>query len=232
MHVLVCDPISPRGIAYFQARPEFQVTVLPKRLSEAELIAIVGNVDALVVRSETKVTKKILEAAPQLKVVGRAGVGVDNVDYETATQRGVVVMNTPAGNTISTAELTFFLLGALARKIPAAHGTMAGGKWDRKAFQGTELFGKTLGVLGMGRIGTEVARRAQVFGMRVIAYDPFLSEARAKQLGVELAMDPDAVYREADFITIHMPVTDATRRGGPSSGAHPRADRRAPPPGP
>lgn len=211
MHVLVCDPISPRGIAFFQARPEFKVTVLPKRLSEAELLPLVADVDAMVVRSETKVTAKVLEAAKQLKVVGRAGVGVDNVDVAAATQRGVVVMNTPGGNTITTAELTFFMLGALARKIPAAHGTMAAGKWDRKAFQGTEVFGKTLGILGAGRIGTEVGKRALAFGMRVVAYDPFLTDGRAKQLGFELAIDPDAVYREADFITVHMPVTNETR---------------------
>ncbi len=211
MHVLVCDPISPRGIAFFQARPEFKVTVLPKRLSEAELLPLVADVDAMVVRSETKVTAKVLEAAKQLKVVGRAGVGVDNVDVAAATQRGVVVMNTPGGNTITTAELTFFMLGALARKIPAAHGTMAGGKWDRKAFQGTEICGKTLGILGAGRIGTEVGKRALAFGMRVVAYDPFLTDSRAKQLGFELAIDPDAVYREADFITVHMPVTNETR---------------------
>ena len=127
LHVLVCDPISPKGIAFFQGRPEFKVTVLPKRLTEAELIPIVGDVDAMVVRSETKVTKKLMEAAPNLKVVGRAGVGVDNVDVEAATARGVVVMNTPAGNTITTAELTFFMLGSIARKVPAAHATMAAG---------------------------------------------------------------------------------------------------------
>ena len=211
MHVLVCDPISPRGIAYFQARPEFKVTVLSKRLSEAELLPLLADVEALVVRSETKVTLAVLEAAPKLRVVGRAGVGVDNVDVSAATQRGVVVMNTPAGNTVTTAELTFFMLGALARKIPAAHATMAAGKWDRKAFQGIEIHGKTLGVLGMGRIGSEVAKRALAFGMRVIAYDPFLTEARARQLGVELVADTDAIYRSSDFITVHMPVTPDTR---------------------
>jgi D-3-phosphoglycerate dehydrogenase len=211
MHVLVCDPISPRGIAYFQARPEFKVTVLPKRLSEAELLPLLADVEAMVVRSETKVTRAVMEAAPKLRVVGRAGVGVDNVDVEAATQRGVVVMNTPAGNTITTAELTFFMLGALARKIPGAHATMAAGKWDRKAFQGTEISGKTLGVLGMGRIGSEVAKRALAFGMRVMAYDPFLNEVRAKQLGVELATESDAIYRASDFITVHMPVTAETR---------------------
>ena len=211
MNVLVCDPISPRGIAYFQARPEFNVTVLSKRLTEAELLPMVATADALVVRSETKVTQKVLEAALQLKVVGRAGVGVDNVNVDAATARGVVVMNTPGGNTITTAELTFFMLGALARKIPAAHGSMAAGKWDRKAFQGTEVFGKTLGVLGVGRIGGEVAKRAVAFGMRVLAYDPFLTEARARQLGVELVQDLDGIYRESDFITVHMPVTKDTR---------------------
>lgn len=211
MKILVCDPISPKGIALLQARPEFQVVVLPKRLSEAELLPVVADVVAMVVRSETKVTAKVLEAASKLRVVGRAGVGVDNVDVEAATQRGVVVMNTPAGNTITTAELTFAMILSLARKVPQAHATMTAGKWDRKLFQGVELADKTLGVLGMGRIGTEVARRALAFGMHVIGYDPFLTEARAKALGVELASDLDAVYREADFITVHMPVTEQTR---------------------
>jgi len=211
MKILVCDPISPKGIALLQQRPEFEVVVLSKRLSEAELIPLVADAVAMVVRSETKVTKKVLEAAPQLRVVGRAGVGVDNVDVEAATQRGVVVMNTPAGNTITTAELTFTMLLSLARKVPQAHGTMVAGKWDRKQFQGIELAGKTLGVLGMGRIGTEVAKRAIAFGMRVIGYDPFLTEARAKALGIELATDLDVVYRQADFITVHMPVTEQTK---------------------
>lgn len=211
MHVLVCDPISPRGIAYFHARPEFKVTVLPKHLPEAELLPLLADVEAMVVRSETKVTRTVLESAPKLRVVGRAGVGIDNVDVEAATQRGVVVMNTPAGNTITTAELTFFMLGALARRIPQAHATMVAGKWDRKAFQGLEVFGKTLGVLGMGRIGSEVAKRALAFGLKVLAYDPFLTESRAKQLGVDLATEVDSLYQSSDFITVHMPVTAETR---------------------
>jgi D-3-phosphoglycerate dehydrogenase / 2-oxoglutarate reductase len=211
MKILVCDPISPKGIALLQQRPEFEVVVLPKRLTEAELLPIVADAVAMVVRSETKVSKKVLEAAPKLRVVGRAGVGVDNVDVEAATQRGVVVMNTPAGNTITTAELTFTMLLSLARKVPQAHCTMVAGKWDRKQFQGVELAGKTLGVLGMGRIGTEVAKRAIAFGMRVVGYDPFLTEARAKALGIELATELDMVYREADFITVHMPVTEQTK---------------------
>jgi D-3-phosphoglycerate dehydrogenase / 2-oxoglutarate reductase len=211
MKVLVCDPISPKGITLLQQRPEFQVTVLPKRLSEAELLPLVSDVVAMIVRSETKVTKKIIEAATKLRVVGRAGVGVDNIDVEAATQRGVVVMNTPGGNTITTAELTFAMLLSLARKVPQAHGSMVAGKWDRKLYQGVELAEKTLGILGMGRIGGEVAKRALAFGMRVLAYDPFLSEARAKALGVELVGELDAVYRDADFITVHMPVTEQTK---------------------
>src|SRR6478736_1690119 len=159
MKILVCDPISPKGIALLQQRPEFEVVVLPKRLSEAELLPIVADAVAMVVRSETKITRKVLEAASKLRVVGRAGVGIDNVDVEAATQRGVVVMNTPGGNTITTAELSFAMILSLARKLPQAHGSMAAGKWDRKLYQGSELFGKTLGVLGMGRIGTEVAKR-------------------------------------------------------------------------
>ena len=211
MKIIVCDPISPKGIALLQQRPEFQVVVLPKRLPEAELIPLVADATALVVRSETKVTRKIIEAAKQLRVVGRAGVGVDNVDIEAATQHGTVVMNTPGGNTVTTAELSFAMLLALARKVPQAHATMVAGKWDRKLFQGVELQGKTLGVLGMGRIGTEVAKRAIAFGMKVVAYDPYLTEDRAKAVGAEFAPEVDHVYRVADFITVHMPVTKETK---------------------
>src|SRR6266850_957145 len=132
MKILVCDPVSPKGISLLEQRPEFQVVVLPERLSEAELLPVVQDAVALVVRSETKVTKAVIEAAKQLRVVGRAGVGVDNVDVEAATQRGVVVMNTPGGNTISTAELSFAMILALTRKLPQAHGSMAAGNWDRK----------------------------------------------------------------------------------------------------
>jgi len=210
MNVMICDPISPKGIALLQQQPEFKVTVLETRLSEAELLPLVGEVSAMVVRSETKVTKNVIEAAPKLRVVGRAGVGVDNVDVETATQRGIVVMNTPGGNTISTAELTFSMLMALARKIPQAHGSMKAGEWNRKEFQGVELYNKTLGILGMGRIGSEVARRAIAFGMRVLAYDPYLSLSRAKALQVEL-VELDEIYARADFITVHMPMSDETR---------------------
>jgi D-3-phosphoglycerate dehydrogenase len=211
MKILVCDPVSAAGIALLQQRPEFEVVVLPKRLSESELLPVVKDVVAMVVRSETKVTRKVIEAAPHLRVVGRAGVGVDNVDVEAATERGVVVMNTPGGNTISTAELTFTMLLSLARKVPQAYASMAAGKWDRKQFQGSEVSGKTLGILGLGRIGLEVAKRAQAFGMTVVGYDPFLAEARARALGVTLYADLDEVYRHADFITVHTHLTDQTR---------------------
>jgi D-3-phosphoglycerate dehydrogenase / 2-oxoglutarate reductase len=210
MNVLICDPISPKGIALFQQCPQFTVTVLKERLTEAQLLPLVADVDAMVVRSETKITKAVMNAAPKLRVVGRAGVGVDNVDVETATQRGIVVMNTPSGNTISTAELTFSMLMALARKIPQAHMSMKAGEWNRKAFQGVELYNKTLGILGMGRIGTEVARRAIVFGMRVLAYDPYLTISRANALQVEL-VELDEIFARCDFITVHMPMSDETK---------------------
>ncbi len=210
MKILICDPISPKGIALFQQRTEFEVVVLKQRLPEAELLPLVADVEALVVRSETKVTRKVIESAPKLRVVGRAGVGVDNVDVDAATQRGIVVMNTPAGNTISTAELTFSMLMALARKIPQAHASMKAGEWNRKAFSGVELYNKTIGILGMGRIGSEVARRAIVFGMRVLAYDPYLTLSRANAMQVEL-VELDDVFARADFITVHMPMSDETK---------------------
>src|SRR5437773_12317870 len=199
MNVMICDPISPKGIALLQQRPEFKVTVLERRLPEGELLRLVGDVAAMVVRSETKVTKKVIEAAPQLRVVGRAGVGVDNVDVEAATQGGIAVMNTPGGNTISTAELTFSMLMALARKIPQAHASMKAGQWNRKEFQGVELCNKSLGILGMGRIGSEVARRAIAFGLRVLACDPYLLLSRVLALLVDL-FEPDVIYSLFDFI--------------------------------
>ncbi len=210
MNILICDPISPKGIALFQQRTEFNVTVLKQKISEAELLPLVADVEAMVVRSETKITRKVIEAAPKLRVVGRAGVGVDNVDVEAATARGIVVMNTPGGNTISTAELTFSMLMSLARKIPQAHASMKAGEWNRKSFQGVELYNKTLGILGMGRIGSEVARRAIAFGMRVLAYDPYLTLSRANALQVEL-VELDDIFARCDFITVHMPMSDETK---------------------
>jgi len=210
MKIMICDPISPKGIALFQQRKEFDVVVLKQRLPEAELLSLVQDVVAMVVRSETKISRKVIDGAPKLRVVGRAGVGVDNVDVDAATQRGIVVMNTPGGNTISTAELTFSMLMSLARRIPQAHASMKAGEWNRKAFSGVELYNKTLGILGMGRIGTEVARRAIAFGMRVLAYDPYLTLSRANALQVEL-LELDDLLPHCDFITVHMPMSDETR---------------------
>ena len=206
MQVLVCDNISPKGVDCLKAQPELDVTLVESGLTD-ELLA---NVEAIIVRSATKMTPELMDKAPKLRVVGRAGVGVDNVDVDYATNRGIVVMNTPTGNTISTTELTFSMMMALARKIPQAHMSMKEGKWDRKSFAGSELSGKTLGICGMGRIGGQVARRAIAFGMRVLAYDPYLSLNKARELQVEL-LELDELLGRSDFITLHMPLTDQTR---------------------
>jgi D-3-phosphoglycerate dehydrogenase len=207
--VLVSDPVSDRGVTELRGGGELDVTV-NTGLKEDKLLEIIPEFSALVVRSQTKVTAKVIEAATRLRVIGRAGVGVDNVDVDAATRRGVIVMNTPGGNTISTAEHSFSLLMSLARKIPQAHASIVAGKWDRKSFEGVELYDKTLAVLGMGRIGTEVARRAMAFGMRVLAYDPYLSASRARTLQVELVEHLDDLLPRADFITMHMLATRET----------------------
>ncbi len=209
--ILVADGVSPKGIAVLSDNPSFQVEAVSTGIKEDELITKIADIDALIIRSATKVTAKALEAAKRLKVIGRAGVGVDNVNVEAATERGIVVMNTPGGNTISTAEQTFSLLLSLARKIPQAHASMVAGKWDKKSFEGTELCGKTLGIIGMGRIGGEVARRAIAFGMSVVAYDPYLVQSRARSLQVELADQLDELLTRADFITVHMHMTPETK---------------------
>ncbi len=207
--VLIADSISQRGIDELAASETLEVTVRTGQ-SEAELVQLIPEFSALVVRSQTKVTPPILQAAAKLRVIGRAGVGVDNVDVETATRRGVIVMNTPGGNTISTAEHAFSLLLSVARKIPQAHANLQSGKWDRKQFEGTELYNKTLGIIGMGRIGSELSRRAIAFGMRVLAYDPYLSSSRARSLQVELIEELDELLPLADFITLHTPLTPET----------------------
>jgi len=208
--VLVADAISPRGIEALAVGGDLLVDVRTG-LKEPDLIEIIPEYAAVVVRSQTKVTAKVIGAARALKVVGRAGVGVDNVDVEAATRRGIIVMNTPGGNTISTAEHAFSLLVSIARNIPQADTSMKAGKWDRKNFEGVELYGKTLGILGMGRIGTEIARRGIAFGMRAIAYDPYLSPARARSLQVELFDDLNEVLGRSDFVTLHMPITSETQ---------------------
>lgn len=207
--VLVSDPISDMGIQ--QLVDAADISVEKKTgLSEDELVAIIADYDALLVRSQTRVTARILEAATNLKVVGRAGVGVDNIDLEAATKRGVIVINAPDGNTITTCEHAFAMMMALSRHIPQAHMKTVQGVWDRKSFLGVELRNKTLGVLGMGRIGSEVAKRAKAFGMEILAYDPFLTEERAEKLQVKLA-SIDEIVRNADFMTLHTPLTPETR---------------------
>jgi D-3-phosphoglycerate dehydrogenase len=210
--VLVSDPISEKGVDALRNAPGISVDV-NTGLKPEELLKIIGEYHGLVVRSETKVTPEVFAVAKNLKVIGRAGVGVDNIDRAAATDHGVIVMNTPTGNTISTAEHAFTLMLATARNIGPAHAEVLKGNFKaaRKAYQGIELNGKRLAVIGMGRIGTEFAKRAQAFNMQVVAYDPFLSQARADQLKVELAATPDAAIAGADVVTLHVPLTDQTK---------------------
>lgn len=208
--VLVSDPISDKGVDALRSAPEISVDV-KTGLKPEELLEIIGDYHGLVVRSETKVTPAVFAAAKNLKAIGRAGVGVDNIDRAAATDHGVVVMNTPSGNTISTAEHTFALMLSLARNIGQAHCSMIAGRWDRKTLQGVELCGKRLAILGMGRIGTEVAKRAQAFGMSVVAYDPFLTAARAEALKVDHAQSADEALQNADVATLHIPLTAETK---------------------
>lgn len=205
--ILIADPVAPEGIELLRAIGEVEVKT--GQAADA-LVASIENYDALVVRSETKVTRAILEAGTRLQVVGRAGVGVDNIDLEAATERGVIVVNAPQGNTIAAAEHTIALLMALARHIPQADASMRAGKWDRKTYVGTEVRGKTLGVIGLGPIGSEVARRGVGLDMRVLAHDPYVAEERVRSLGAEPA-DFETLISVADFISVHVPMTAATR---------------------
>lgn len=209
--ILVSDPISDKGVELLSKHPDLEVDV-NTGLSPEELIKIIPSYQGLIIRSQTKVTAEVLAAATELKAVGRAGVGVDNVDRDAATNHGVIVMNTPTGNTISTAELAFTLMLSAARNIGAAHNAVLQGDFPaaRKAYAGIELNNKRLAVIGMGRIGAEFTKRAQAFGMTVIAYDPFLTQARADQLKIELADSPDAALNGADVVTLHVPLTDST----------------------
>lgn len=207
MKILVSDPVSAQGVEILQK--EFQVDIKTK-LPMDELIRIIPEYDALVVRSETKVTKEVIEAATNLKAIGRAGVGVDNIDVEAATKKGVIVMNAPEGNTIAATEHTIAMMMALTRNIPQAYSSMKNSEWQRGKFVGVEVRGKTLGVVGLGRIGTGVAKRAIAMEMKIVAYDPFISAERAKALGIEL-VDMEGIFEKADFITLHLPLTPETR---------------------
>ncbi len=206
--VLISDKLSPAAVEIFRNRG-IEVDV-KTGLSPADLRAIIAEYDGLAVRSSTKVTRELLEVAETLKVVGRAGIGVDNVDVKSATARGVVVMNTPYGNAITTAEHAIAMMFALARQIPEASASTKAGKWEKNRFMGVELTGKTLGLIGCGNIGSIVADRAQGLKMRVIAFDPYLTEKRALDLGVEKVELDDLIAR-ADLITLHTPLTDSTR---------------------
>lgn len=208
MKVLVSDNISSKGVEILK-KAGLDVDV-KTGLKPDELKAIIGKYHALIVRSATKATAEIIEAAKNLKVIGRAGSGLDNVDKAAASKRGVVVMNTPGGNTITTAEHTIAMMFAAARKIPQASASMAANKWEKKKFMGSELYNKTLGIIGLGNIGGEVAKRAQGLGMNVIAYDPFLSLEKAKSMGIGKVEIPELI-RRAEFITIHTPLTAETK---------------------
>ncbi|BAT61644.1 D-3-phosphoglycerate dehydrogenase [Variibacter gotjawalensis] len=206
--VLIADKLSPAAVAIFKERGV--ETDVNTGLDKDQLAEIIGNYDGIAIRSATKITPKILEKAKNLKVVGRAGIGVDNVDVPAATQKGVIVMNTPFGNSITTAEHAISLMLALARQIPAADTSTQAGKWEKNRFMGVEITGKTLGVIGCGNIGSIAADRALGLRMKVIAFDPFLSEERAVDLGVE-KVELEDLFRRADFITLHTPLTDRTR---------------------
>jgi D-3-phosphoglycerate dehydrogenase len=206
--VLISDSLSPAAVKIFEDRG---VEVLFKTdMSPDELIGCIGEFDGLAVRSATKVTKDVLAAATNLKVVGRAGIGVDNIDVDEATARGVIVMNTPFGNSITTAEHAIAMMFALARDIPEANASTQAGKWEKNRFMGVEVTSKTLGIIGCGNIGSIVADRALGLKMKVVAYDPYLTMERAKDLGVR-KVELDELFAQADFITLHTPLTDATR---------------------
>jgi D-3-phosphoglycerate dehydrogenase len=205
--VLVSDQISELGVAKLR---EKAIVDVKTDLTPDALVSIIPQYDALIVRSSTKVTRQVLEAGTNLKVVGRAGVGVDNIDVEAATERGVIVINAPEGNTISAAEHTIAMMTSLARNIPGAAASMKAGEWQRNKFMGVELYKKTLGVIGIGRIGSEVIKRTKAMDMHILAYDPYIAAERAEKLGVTLT-SLEEIYRKADFITLHTPLTKATK---------------------
>ncbi|AXQ92340.1 phosphoglycerate dehydrogenase [Cereibacter sphaeroides] len=208
--VLVSDELSETAVQIFRDRG-VEVDYMPKLGKDKEKLAeIIGQYDGLAIRSATKVTEKLLEAATNLKVIGRAGIGVDNVDIPAASRKGVIVMNTPFGNSITTAEHAIAMMFAVARQLPEANVSTHAGKWEKSRFMGVEVFNKTLGVIGAGNIGGIVCNRAVGLHMKVVAYDPFLSEERAKQLGV-IKVELDELLAKADFITLHVPLTDKTR---------------------
>jgi len=209
MKILVCDPISEKGLDLLYHTPGLEITTKYKS-TEEELIKIVPEYHAILVRSQTKITAPVIEKATNLKVIGRAGVGVDNINVDAATIKGVVVVNAPEGNTIAAAEHTMAMMLAMARNVPQANIKLKNKEWDRKNFVGVELRNKTLGILGLGKIGTQVAKRAKAFDMKVIGYDPYISKERAKTFGIEV-VNLEELVKKSDFITLHMPKTEETR---------------------
>jgi D-3-phosphoglycerate dehydrogenase len=205
--ILVSDSIAEEGINVLRSEADVDIKL---KLKPNELISIIPDYDALVVRSETKVTAEVIEAGKKLQVIGRAGIGVDNIDLEAATRHGVVVVNAPAGNAVATAEHAIALLLALARHIPQAYSRLKAGEWRREGFIGTEVRNKILGIIGLGRVGSEVARLAKGLEMKLIVYDPFVSAEKGRHLGVEL-VSLEELLRRSDFITVHVPLTEATR---------------------
>jgi D-3-phosphoglycerate dehydrogenase len=205
--VLVSDTIDQAGIDILSQVAQVDIKT---NLSPEELVGIISDYDALMIRSGTRVTKEIIEAGKQLKIIGRAGVGVDNVDVPAATRQGIVVVNSPEGNTIAAAEHALAMMLSLSRHIPDANQSVKNNQWDRKSFMGAEVYKKTLGVVGLGKIGSHVATVARAMGMKLLAYDPFISIERADQLGCRL-VDMDILLQEADYITLHMPKTPETK---------------------
>ena len=205
--VLVSDPIGPEGVSLLETGADVDVKT---GMKPAELLETVGGYQALVVRSETKVNREVIEAGKNLQVIARAGIGVDNIDLDAATGAGIAVVNAPTGNTVAAAEHTLALMLAMARNVPGAHESLKSGEWRRSAFMGIEVREKTLGICGLGRVGTEVARRAQAFGMRLVGYDPFVAPDYARRIGVEL-LSLDDLLAESDFVTLHTPLTEGTR---------------------
>lgn len=207
--ILIAESLDEEGINRLRKKRTFEATQ-KFGMCEEDLVSCIPEYDALIIRSETKVTDSVINAASRLRVIGRAGVGLDNVDIEAATRKGIVVMNTPGGNTISAAEHTISMILALSRNIPQANASLKEGRWDRKKFQGTEVYGKTLGIVGLGRVGSEVARRAQGLEMKVIACDPLISKQRVQELAIGL-FDLEQLLPQVDYLSLHTPLTQKTR---------------------
>jgi Phosphoglycerate dehydrogenase and related dehydrogenases len=208
-NVIVLDPVSQDGIQALIDNDNFRVT-RQEGLSEAQIIDIIHDFDAAIVRSQTKITERIIQHAKKLKMIARAGVGVDNIDIDAATKHGVIVVNAPEGNTISATEHTLAMMLSMARDIPEAYKELTDGTWNRGAHKGVELYGKTLGIIGAGKIGFGVARRAKSFGMKIAAFDPYLSDEKARDNEI-LKMEVDELAAAADFITVHTPLTPQTK---------------------